>query len=77
MNETVARHEADETLAELPDRISDVIKPFARQSPERPALVQDDVTWTYIVDALPAASTGKILKHHLADTAHDRAIGRL
>ena len=36
----VARHEADEILAELPDRISDIIKPFARQSPEHPALVQ-------------------------------------
>jgi hypothetical protein len=43
MNGTAARHEADEILAELPDRISDVIKPFARQSPEHPALVQGDV----------------------------------
>jgi acyl-CoA synthetase (AMP-forming)/AMP-acid ligase II len=28
-----------------------------------------------IVDELPAASTGKILKHRLADAARDRAIG--
>jgi len=28
-----------------------------------------------IVDALPAASTGKILKHRLADAARDRVIG--
>ena len=47
MNATVARYEADKILAELPDRISDVIKPFAHQSPDHPALVQGDVTWTY------------------------------
>ena len=46
MDGTAARHEADEILGELPDRISDVIKPFARQSPDHPALVQGDVTWT-------------------------------
>jgi acyl-CoA synthetase (AMP-forming)/AMP-acid ligase II len=28
-----------------------------------------------IVGALPAASTGKILKHRLADAARDRVIG--
>ena len=28
-----------------------------------------------VVGALPAASTGKILKHRLPDTARDRAIG--
>ena len=44
MNGTAARQEAKKILAELPDRISDVIKPFARQSPDHPALVQDDVT---------------------------------
>jgi acyl-coenzyme A synthetase/AMP-(fatty) acid ligase len=27
-----------------------------------------------VVDALPAASTGKILKHRLADTARDRVL---
>jgi long-chain acyl-CoA synthetase len=47
MDATTARQEADKILAELPDRISDVIKPFARQSPDHPALVQDDVTWSY------------------------------
>src|SRR5437667_2371893 len=55
MDGTAARHEADEILAELPDRISDVIKPFARHSPEHPALVQGDVTWT---DADLAAIVG-------------------
>ena len=44
MSGTTARQEAEEILAELPDRISDVIKPFAQQSPNHPALVQDDVT---------------------------------
>jgi long-chain acyl-CoA synthetase len=47
MNGTAARHEAAKILAELPDRISDVIKPFAHHSPDHPALVQGDVTWTY------------------------------
>jgi hypothetical protein len=47
MNGTAARHEAEKILAELPGRISDVIKPFARQSPDHPALVQADVTRTY------------------------------
>jgi hypothetical protein len=40
MNGTAARLEADKILAELPDRISDVIKPFVRQSPDHPALVR-------------------------------------
>ena len=30
-----------------------------------------------VLDALPAASTGKILKHRLADAARDRAIARV
>jgi non-ribosomal peptide synthetase component E (peptide arylation enzyme) len=49
MNGTTALHQADRTRSWLsfPDRISDVIKPFARQSPDHPALVQGDVTWTY------------------------------
>jgi hypothetical protein len=38
------RHEAVKILAELPDRIIDVIKPFAHHSPDHPALVQGDVT---------------------------------
>ena len=42
-----AQYETEKILAELPDRISDVIKPFARQSPDHPALVQGDVIWTY------------------------------
>src|SRR5437764_182587 len=57
MNGTAARCEADEILAELSDRISDVIKPFARQTPEHPALVQDDVAWTYAELAAVVADT--------------------
>jgi acyl-CoA synthetase (AMP-forming)/AMP-acid ligase II len=30
-----------------------------------------------IVNALPAASSGKILKHHLADTARNRVVARV
>jgi acyl-CoA synthetase (AMP-forming)/AMP-acid ligase II len=47
MSATAARYEAEKILAELPDRISDVIKPFARQTPDHAALVQGDVTWSY------------------------------
>jgi long-chain acyl-CoA synthetase len=62
MNGTAARQEAKKILAELPDRISDVIKPFARHSPEHPALVQGDVTWTYAELAAVVADTTLILK---------------
>src|SRR6516164_6667951 len=34
-------------LASLPPRISEVIKPWAEQSPDRAALVEDSGTWTY------------------------------
>ena len=47
MDGAAAVHEADKILAELPDWVSDVIKPFVRQTPDHPALVQGDVTWTY------------------------------
>ena len=47
MNATAARHEADSIVAGHPDRISGVIKPFARQSPDHPALVQGDVSGSY------------------------------
>ena len=62
MDGTATRHEADEILAELPDRISDVVKPFARHSPDHPALVQGDVTWTYAALAAGVADTAVILK---------------
>ena len=62
MSGAAARHEAEKILAELPDRISDVIKPFARQSPHHPALVQGDVTWTYAELAAVVADTTLILK---------------
>ena len=57
-----ARHEADKILAELPDRISDVIKPFARRTPDHPALIQGDITWTYAELAAVVADTTLILK---------------
>ena len=57
MDGTAARQEADKILAELPDRISDVIMPFARHNPDHPALVQGDVTWTYPDLAAIVAST--------------------
>src|SRR5689334_17084792 len=62
MNVTAARHEAGKILAELPDRISDVIKPFVRHNPDHPALVQGNVTWTYAELAAVVADTTPILK---------------
>ena len=62
MNGTAARLEADKILAELPHRISDVIKPFVRQSPDHPALVQGNVTWTYAELAGFIADTARILE---------------
>jgi long-chain acyl-CoA synthetase len=63
MNAT-AQYETEKILAELPDRISDVIKPFARECLDHPALVQGDVTWTYGELAAVVADTTLILKHH-------------
>src|SRR5271169_5872542 len=62
MDGTAARHEADKILAELPDRISDIVKPFARHSPHHPALVQGNVTWTYAELAAVVADAVLILK---------------
>ena len=64
MDATAAPDEADKILAELPDRISDVIKPFARDNPDHPALVQDNVTWTYGELAAVVADTVVILKFY-------------
>src|SRR5215468_10778072 len=62
MSGAATRHEAEKILAELPDRISDVIKPFARQTPDHPALVQGDVAWTYAELAAAVADTALILQ---------------
>ena len=64
MDATTARQEAEKILAELPDRISDVIKikPFSHHSPDRPALVQGDVAWTYAELAAVVADTALILE---------------
>jgi acyl-CoA synthetase (AMP-forming)/AMP-acid ligase II len=62
MDGTAAQHEAAKILAELPDRISDVIKPFVRQSPGHPSLVQGDVTWTYAELGSVVADSALILK---------------
>ena len=39
--------QAAEILAGLPSRISDVVQPWAKVSPDRPALVEAAGTWTY------------------------------
>ena len=64
INGTTAPQEAEKIVAELPDRISDVIKPFACHSPDHPALVQGDVTWSYSELTAVVADTTLILKHY-------------
>jgi long-chain acyl-CoA synthetase len=56
--------ETEKIVAELPDRISDVIKPFARSHPDHPALVQGNVTWSYSELAAVVADAALILKHY-------------
>src|SRR5215467_11435350 len=62
MDGTAARHEAEKILVVLPDRISDVMKPFVRHNPDHPALVQGDVTWTYGELAAVVADAALILQ---------------
>jgi long-chain acyl-CoA synthetase len=40
-------HYLSDALTALPTRISDVVKPWAERSPDRPALVESTGTWTY------------------------------
>jgi long-chain acyl-CoA synthetase len=48
-----------EILKNLPPRISDVVAPWAAQSPDHPALVEESGTWTYrqLADAIDHART--------------------
>src|SRR5215470_3579707 len=64
MDGATAQQEAEKILAELPDRISDVIKPFARENSDHPALVQGNVTWSYSELAAVVADTALILRHY-------------
>ena len=64
MEGTPAQQEAEKILAELPDRVSDVIKPFARGSPDQAALVQANVTWSYAELADIVADAALILKYY-------------
>src|SRR5579864_5473350 len=42
-----ATHSVAELLRSLPDRISDVVKPWAERLPEQPALTEASGTWSY------------------------------
>ena len=64
MDGATAQQEAEKILAELPDRISDAIKPFARESPDQAALVQGNVTWSYAELADIVAEAALILKYY-------------
>jgi len=46
-----------ELLPKLPDRISDIIKPWSERLPDHPALVEASGTWTYQQLALLVAET--------------------
>ncbi len=64
MDGATAQQEVENILAQLPDRISDVIKPFARESPDQAALVQGNVTWSYAELADIVAEAALILKYY-------------
>ena len=53
----ITRDSVAELLANLPDRISDIIKPWADSAPDQPALVEPSGTWTYRQLALVVAET--------------------
>ena len=53
----ITRDSVAEVLANLPNRISDVIKPWADSAPDRPALVEASGTWTYPQLALVVVET--------------------
>jgi long-chain acyl-CoA synthetase len=44
---STVENQASEILRILPDRVSDVVAPWAESSPDRPALVEASGTWTY------------------------------
>lgn len=64
MDGATTQQEAEKILAELPDRVSDIIKPFARESPDHAAVVQGKVSWSYAELAAVVADAALILKHY-------------
>src|SRR5579862_2890840 len=55
-------HQVADILANLPPRISDVVKPWAELSPNQPALVEAGCAWTYGQLALRISETQRWLK---------------
>ncbi len=53
----ITRDKVAELLANLPDRIGDVIRPWADSAPDQPALTEPSGTWTYQQLALVVAET--------------------
>ncbi|MFZ0434130.1 MAG: AMP-binding protein, partial [Candidatus Acidiferrales bacterium] len=53
---------AAEILKNLPERISDVVKPWAESSPDHPALVETSGAWTYRQLAAAVGETRKWLE---------------
>jgi long-chain acyl-CoA synthetase len=53
----ITRDSVPELLANLPDRISDIVKPWANSAPDHPALAETSGTWTYRQLALVVAET--------------------
>jgi long-chain acyl-CoA synthetase len=48
LSQTKIRGDVAETLSSLPDRISDVIKPWSEATPDHPALVEPSGAWSYL-----------------------------
>ena len=58
-----ADHHVSEAPLDLPTRISDVVKPWAEHSPDRPALVEATGVWTYKQLALAVSDTQTWLRN--------------
>jgi non-ribosomal peptide synthetase component E (peptide arylation enzyme) len=74
LRKSVEADHAPPALDALPRRIHNVVDRHASEQPVHPALIENGV-WSYkrpseiiVLPTLPATSTGKILKHRLAES---------
>jgi len=67
------KEDISELLLALPNRISDIVKPWAERSPDRPALIEASGAWTYGELATKVAYT-RIWLQDLGVRAGDRVV---
>jgi acyl-CoA synthetase (AMP-forming)/AMP-acid ligase II len=75
LRKSVEADHARSALDALPRRIHNVVDRYASEQSDHPALIEDGSVWSYkrpseiiVLPTLPATSTGKILKHRLAES---------